>query len=301
MGKIINVKNSANNKIIKDFLNSRAKEQTYILKNSIAQSRFHKTLLYVKEKKLALNLGLDGEALAEIKKTEEKSGYNYEKVIKEKDKNEVSKKEELVNILIKIFNKKIEQSQIFEKINQTFLRYQSQIIKIQIEIDEKKELYNKIHDTEYEKEKMVEKINSLQTLKYESDLDVKRQQELKKELNQEMKDLTKIKEQINEELDIYKHEIAYMKLVYINLVKNQRVYYLDLLKKGYDVRTEGLIWVVKRLLEIQTKLEYHHFPKFLDNNQIEYIIDMANLSLEEIQLKTILKIVEKKEMIYKIQ
>ena len=301
MGKIINVKNSTNNKIIKDFLNSRAKEQTYILKNSIAQSRFHKTLLYVKEKKLAINLGLDGETLAEIKKTEEKSGYNYEKVIKEKDKNEVSKKEELVNILIKIFNKKIEkskkektQSQIFEKINQTFLRYQSQIIKIQIEIDAKKELYDKIQDTEYEKEKMVEKINSLQTLKYESDLDVKRQQELKKELNQEMKDLTKIKEQINEELDIYKHEIAYMKLVYINLVKNQRVYYLDLLKKGYDVRTEGLIWVVKRLLEIQTKLEYHHFPKFLDNNQIEYIIDMANLSLEEIQLKTILKIVGKK-------
>ena len=117
---------------------------------------------------------------------------------------------------------------------------------------------------------------------------------LKKELDKEMEDLNKLKEKINYELDICKNELSYMKLVYINLVKNQRNYYLDLLKKGYDVRDEGLIWVVKRLLEIETKLEYHHFPKFLDHNQIKYIIEIANLSLEEAQLKTILKIVEKK-------
>ena len=301
VGKIINVKNSTNNKIIKDFLNLRIKEQTYILKNSIAQTKFDKTLLFIKEKKLAVNLGLDNETLAEIRKTEEKSGYNYEKVIKEKDKKEILKKEELVNILIKIFNKKLEknkkekkQSEIFEKINQTFLKYQSKIIKIQFDIESKKELYDKINDTEYEKEKMVEKINRLQTIKYESDKDQKKQEMLREQLNKEMKELSKIKENINEELDIFKNEIAYMKLVYINLVKSQRIYYLDLLKKGYDVRGEGLIWVVKRLLEIQTKLEYHHFPKFLDNNHIKYIIEMANLSLEETQLKTILKIIEKK-------
>ena len=301
VGKIINVKNSTNNKIIKDFLNLRIKEQTYILKNSITQTKFDKTLLFIKEKKLAVNLGLDNETLAEIRKTEEKSGYNYEKVIKEKDKKEILKKEELVNILIKIFNKKLEknkkekkQSEIFEKINQTFLKYQSKIIKIQFDIESKKELYDKISDTEYEKEKMVEKINRLQTIKYESDKDQKKQEMLREQLNKEMKELSKIKENINEELDIFKNEIAYMKLVYINLVKSQRIYYLDLLKKGYDVRGEGLIWVVKRLLEIQTKLEYHHFPKFLDNNHIKYIIEMANLSLEETQLKTILKIIEKK-------
>lgn len=301
VGKIINVKNSTNNKIIKDFLNLRIKEQTYILKNSITQTKFDKTLLFIKEKKLAVNLGLDNETLAEIRKTEEKSGYNYEKVIKEKDKKEILKKEELVNILIKIFNKKLEknkkekkQSEIFEKINQTFLKYQSKIIKIQFDIESKKELYDKINDTEYEKEKMVEKINRLQTIKYESDKDQKKQEMLREQLNKEMKELSKIKENINEELDIFKNEIAYMKLVYINLVKSQRIYYLDLLKKGYDVRGEGLIWVVKRLLEIQTKLEYHHFPKFLDNNHIKYIIEMANLSLEETQLKTILKIIEKK-------
>ena len=300
---VIIIKNKTNNKIIKDFLNLKIKEQTYILKNSLSKShsKFNKTLLFIKEKKLAVNLGIDNETLAEIRKPEEKNGYNYEKVIKDKDKKEVLKKEELVNILIKIFNKKLDkskkekkQSEIFEKINQIFLKHHSKILKIQIEIDSKKELYDKINNTEYEKEKLVEKINLLQTLKYESDQEQKKQEIIRKELDEEIKELKVMKEEINEELEICKNEIAYMKLVYIHLVKNQRNYYLDLLKKGYDVRGEGLIWVVKRLLEIQTKLEYHHFPKFLDNNHIKYIIEMANLSLEEVQLKTILRIIEKK-------
>ena len=301
--KIVNVKNRTSNKAIKDFLNLKIKEQTYILKNSIAksQSKFQKTLLFIKERKLISSLGLDNETFAEIKKADEKSGYNYDKVIKEKDKNEILKKEELISILIKIFNKKLEkskkefkQSEIFEKINQIFLKYHSKIIGIQFDIDSKKELYDKINDTEYEKEKMVEKINLLQKIKYESEEDQKKQELIRKELDEKIKELSKIKEEINYELDICKNEIAYLKLVYINLVKNQRNYYLDLLKKGYDVRREGLVWVVKRLLEIQTKLEYHHFPKFLDNSQIKFIIEMANLSLEETQLKTILKIIEKK-------
>lgn len=300
---VIIIKNKTNNKIIKDFLNLKVKEQTYILKNSLTKShsKFNKTLLFIKEKKLAVNLGIDNETLAEIRKPEEKNGYNYEKVIKDKDKKEVLKKEELINILIKIYNKKLDktkkekkQSELFEKINQIFLKYQSKILKIQFDIDSKKELYDKINNTEYEKEKLVEKINLLQTLKYESDQEQKNQEIIKKELNEEIKELKVMKEQINEELEICKNEIAYMKLVYIHLVKNQRNYYLDLLKKGYDVRGEGLIWVVKRLLEIQTKLEYHHFPKFLDNNHIKYIIEMSNLSLEETQLKTILRIIEKK-------
>ena len=301
--EIIVGNSTSNNKIIRNFLSIKVKEQTYILKNNIAksQSKFNKSLLFVKEKKLAMTLGIDNETLAQIKKEGDKNGYNYEKVIKDKDTKEMIKKEEIISILIKIFNKKLEkskkekqQSENFEIINQKILKYNSKIINIQFEIDNKKELYDKLNETEYEKEKMYEKINQLATIKYESEKDQKKQEELKNELNEELKKLALIKDEINEELNICKNEIAYLKLVYINLVKCQRNYYLDLLKKGYDVRTEGLIWVVKRLLEIQTKLEYHHFPKFLDNNQIKYIIEMANLSLEETQLKTILKIIEKK-------
>ena len=306
VGKMVNIQ-SINNKIIKDFLNSKVKEQKYIIQNSIAktQTRFHKTSLFTKEKKLAISLGIDNETLAEIRKNEEERGKNnYDKVIKEKDKKEVIKKEELVSILIKIFNKKMEkkmkeqkQSEIFEEVTHVYSNYNSKIMKIQDEIDMSRELYNRIKETEYDKndkEKMMEKTTQLYQIKFEVDIKMSNQLKLKKELNKKMEELSKSKEKINGELDICKNELSYMKLVYINLVKNQRNYYLDVLKKGYDVRDEGLIWVVKRLLEIQTKLEYHHFPKFLDHNHIKYIIEVANLSLEEAQLKIILKIVEKK-------
>lgn len=283
VGKMVNIQ-SINNKIIKEFLNSKVKEQKYILQNSIAktQTRFQKTLLFTKEKKFAINLGIDNETLAEIRKNEERGKNNYDKVIKEKDKKEVIKKEELVSILIKIFNKKMEkkmkekkQSEIFEKVNQVYSKYNIKIIKIQDDIDLSRELYNRINETEYDKDKMMEKMNQLYQIKYEIDIKKSDKLKLKKELDKEMEDLNKLKEKINYELDICKNELSYMKLVYINLVKNQRNYYLDLLKKGYDVRDEGLIWVVKRLLEIETKLEYHHFPKFLDHNQIKYIIEIV--------------------------
>jgi hypothetical protein len=193
--------------------------------------------------------------------------------------------------------KEKKQSEIFEEVTHIYSKYNAKIMKIQDEIDMSRELYNRIKESEIDKndkERMMEKTTQLYQIKFEVDVKMTNQLKLKKELNKQMEELNKSKEKINEELEICKNELSYMKLVYINLVKNQRNYYLDVLKKGYDVRDEGLIWVVKRLLEIQTKLEYHHFPKFLDNNQIKYIIEVANLSLEEAQLKIILKIVEKK-------
>ena len=63
----------------------------------------------------------------------------------------------------------------------------------------------------------------------------------------------------------YKHKFN-------ELNKEQRIYYLDLLKKGFDVRNEGLVWIVRRLLELSTKIEKNMFPRFLDKNQIDYIM-----------------------------
>ena len=57
-----------------------------------------------------------------------------------------------------------------------------------------------------------------------------------------------------------------------------------------------MIWCVRNLLELQTNLEYHHFPKFLTHEEIDYLIKIANISLEEIQLKIILKTLKKKQI-----
>ena len=51
---------------------------------------------------------------------------------------------------------------------------------------------------------------------------------------------------------------------------------------------------MKRLLEIDTNLEYCHFPKFLTHAQDDFLIKIGKLLLEETQLKIILKALKKK-------
>ena len=68
----------------------------------------------------------------------------------------------------------------------------------------------------------------------------------------------------------------------------QKKYYLDILKKGSDTRNEGLSWVIKRLLELKVNLDKSMFPYFLDNEQIDYLINISKLSFERSQLKLML-------------
>ena len=61
--------------------------------------------------------------------------------------------------------------------------------------------------------------------------------------NRKKTKIKKNKKYINEELDFYK---------YVNnvLIDEHKQYYLNILKNGYNTKTEGLIWVVRNLLEL---------------------------------------------------
>ena len=75
-----------------------------------------------------------------------------------------------------------------------------------------------------------------------------------------------------------------------NELKDQQVeYYLEKLKKGEDTRNEGLSWIVKKLMELKIKIEPNLFPRFLDEEQISYIIQISKLGFECHQLKQITK------------
>ena len=89
------------------------------------------------------------------------------------------------------------------------------------------------------------------------------------------------KEKLLRLLNIMTKEEELLKCVYNYIIKEQRQYYFTILRNGYDVRDDGLVWVVKHLLEMNTLVEYHHFPKFLDNQQIDYLLSQAQLSLQE--------------------
>ena len=88
-----------------------------------------------------------------------------------------------------------------------------------------------------------------------------------------------------EELAISTRQLKY---IFKELNNQQTQYYLNILKKGTDTRTEGLAWVVKRLMELNIPIESSIFPGYLDQEQIDYIIQISKLGFESAQLKQIL-------------
>lgn len=79
-------------------------------------------------------------------------------------------------------------------------------------------------------------------------------------------------------------QIKANKQLFNEFIKEQRIYYIDLLIKGFDVRNEGLVWIVRRLLDLSTKVESSLFPRFLDQIQIEYIMKVR-IILSQIAMK----------------
>ena len=105
----------------------------------------------------------------------------------------------------------------------------------------------------------------------------------------------KIKEELTNMINVYKKKIneikeesTIVKKRYFELSVKEKEYYLDILKKGEDYRKEGLSWVVKKLLEINVNLDENCFPKYLNNEHINYLITIANLKIEKEQLEKII-------------
>ena len=86
-----------------------------------------------------------------------------------------------------------------------------------------------------------------------------------------------------------------MRLIQQRLSHNQIKYYLNKLKKGKDIRYEGLSWIVTRLIELNVQIDSSLFPDFLDQEQIKYIILISKYGYEINQLKIILDSLREKE------
>ena len=303
VANLLKSNSNANNKILQNFIDKKNMEQGSILHNIISKThnRFKNDLI-VKDKKIALNFGIDNDAFKAMKKEKDMGAVYYGKIIKEKEKQETAKREELMNLSIKILNKKKEKEmkeknigKHYEETNNIIKQYNGKITQIKEEIEEKKEYFNKIKSIETRPEDEMNKKNKLSQIQLEREKQELQLVRIKDDLNSDIKKLDEKKLKLIEDLEICKNELLFMKIAHVYLTKEQRNYYLDLLNKGYDIRNEGLVWIVKRLLEIQTKLEYHHFPKYLDNDQADYIIELANLNLEEAQLKIVIDVLQKKQ------
>ena len=118
---------------------------------------------------------------------------------------------------------------------------------------------------------------------------------IQSEYKDKFKNISKQKKDMEEQIKIISNELNYYKQVNEELIREHRTYYMNMLKKGTDYRKEGLVWIVKNLLELQINLEYQHFPKFLTHEHIDYLIKLANLLLEQSELVIIIKVLRKKQ------
>ena len=143
-------------------------------------------------------------------------------------------------------------------------------------------------------EKNMENLKNSQIYSMSNEM-IKYQKAMNKECAEKVSVLNSKKKILENELQILNNELGYYKQVNDELLREHRSYYMDILKKGVDLRKEGLVWVVKNLTELQVNLEYQHFPKYLTHEQIDYLKFLAYLILEEAELKIIIKVLKKKQ------
>ena len=218
----------------------------------------------------------------------------YEEIIRDKQSNE-RKAEQYIKEMNQNLKKKIYcENKIINEKNHFVKERDEKKLKITTEIDAKYLILQKLHSKirrsssspkcslkllknngEEKKESLIrEKIKSLrkeiEELKYkqkEIDLNNKNFQieylEKSKNLHEEIKQL---------KIELNEH------------IKSGIEYYLEILKKGTDTRSEGLSWVVRKLLKLGYKPQLNNFPNYFDNHMIKYLIEYSKKKNENCDL-----------------
>ena len=148
------------------------------------------------------------------------------------------------------------------------------------------EASSQIKNMEFMKQNQISSLNMEMFLK---------QKKLKEEYIKKIKKINEEKDILENDIKIINNELGYYKHVNEELLREYKTYYMDILKKGVDLRKDGLLWVVKNLIELQINIEYQHFPKYLTHEQINYLKNLAFISLEENELKIIISVLKKRQ------
>ena len=217
----------------------------------------------------------------------------YRKVINEKNQQENIFREDLIKICFKIFERKNEKKNILQKLNEIYKEKQiedKKLSKRKFSINEI--MYNNKNNyylNNLGKDEIFKfKVNNFKIIEEKNNT-------YNKDLIQINNNFIKNKTEYENKLEIISYELNILKFIYNKLILEIRNYYFKILKNGFDFRYEGLSWIVKHLLEINTNLEYFHFPKYLSHEHIDYLIENSQLNLNQNFLIIILKALKNKE------
>ena len=131
---------------------------------------------------------------------------------------------------------------------------------------------------------------------------IAKKNQLEKEFKSKLIEIEKQKCELNIQYENLNKEIKYCHNMHkkAKAKLDQRIkilssYYYQILKKGIDVRHTGLIWVVVRLLELGAFIDKHHFPTFLNNEQICYLMKTGTKTYELSEFVKLFQILKKKQ------
>ena len=113
--------------------------------------------------------------------------------------------------------------------------------------------------------------------------------------NNIQKELNDFLAQINKKISELNEENNKFKIIYKELSYKETQYYLSILKTGTDTRADGLSWIIKKLMELNIPINHSLFPKFLDKDEINYLIQISKLEFEKAQIIHILENLKQKK------
>ncbi len=304
-----------NNTLEKFYLKNKQDEGT-ILMNSLAKtkSRFKYSLFEKKTKNDLTSFNIDIETIDAMKdenlektKDIQRDSQNkyYRKLINDKSRQESLMREDLIKIANRINDKKEEKEKIKYDLDKIYekkhkieeecfnkrntLKYQ--ILELEDLLNHSQKFFKKT-GKKVDKQTLFKNISAKASMYNNLEHEIN---ELGKESQKQLEEIEKLKNKYYHKLKLINEEQGYLKFVYFSMLHEQRSYYLNILKNGYDVRYEGLVWCVRHLMEMDTNLEYYHFPKFLDHEQIDYLISQSKSYLMENLLSLTLHILKQKQ------
>ena len=212
----------------------------------------------------------------------------YKGIVDDKRKIEKSFHDEILLLKKQLENK---ESQI-KKIN-------DQLENAQIELENKKNIFFNNEDALNLIKEEIEKINSTISdykiiNKFQKKFsDIQNEYKNSQTIYKEQKKFNKITiPKLKANLKEAKNEYKLIKENLNNLIKENIIYFKNLLKEGVDVRNVGLCWILFRLNELNAKVDKNDFPKFLDYNSIEYLMKYSEKIIKINKLKILYHLIK---------
>ena len=153
-----------------------------------------------------------------------------------------------------------------------------------------------------EEENQSEKTTSRSSNFQKQSLFLAEKNSIDKEYNEQMAELKKEKSNLTEKHLRLNKEVKYWDAIHKKdkskleqRIKALSTYYYQILKKGIDVRHTGLTWAIVKLMELGAFVDKPHFPPFLNDEQILYLMKIGTKTYELSEFIKLFQILKTKQ------